>query len=112
MRIVNPLDALFPRTRKDILVALFMNPEHSWSLSDLADHLSLTPSSLQRELARLTESGILTLTRDGRRTFYRPNPDSPITEDLNSLCQKTAGIVPTLNGELAKTSGRSKNQRA
>jgi len=64
------LDALFPRTRQAILAALLLAPERRWYFSDLAQHLGATPSSLQRELAALTQAGILYREANGNRIYY------------------------------------------
>lgn len=49
MRKLNPLEALFPKTRQAILAATLMEPVRSWYLTDLARKLEVSPSSLQRE---------------------------------------------------------------
>jgi len=90
------LEALFPRTRRAILATLYRDTERNWFLSDLAANLGVTPSSLQRELARLVSAGILTRRLDGRRTYYRPDTTNPLSRDLASLISRTVGIVPTI----------------
>jgi DNA-binding transcriptional ArsR family regulator len=96
------LDALFPAVRQEILAATLLSPDKWWYLSELASHLKTSPSSLQRELESLTESGILERKQDGRRTYYRARRDSAIFSDLRALLLKTAGIVPALQAELSK----------
>lgn len=59
------VDVLMPRTRQAILSATLLQPQKSWYLNDLARHLRLCPSSLQRELAALTGAGILKSRRQG-----------------------------------------------
>jgi hypothetical protein len=44
----------------------------------------------QRELRRLVEAGILTKLDDWHRTYYRPNPDCPIYNELRQLFHKLA----------------------
>src|SRR5436305_505484 len=73
-----PLDALFPRTRRAVLATLFLRPAREWYLSDLARHLKVQPSSLQRELARLVSAGILRRRDDGNRAYYQAETESPI----------------------------------
>ena len=87
----NILDTLFPRTRQAILAALLLSPERRWYLSDLAQHLGVTPSSLQRELAALTQAGILLREANGNRVYYQANTASPILPELQSLFTKTVG---------------------
>jgi predicted nucleotidyltransferase len=96
------LDALFPAIRQELLAATLLSPDKWWYLSELASHLKTSPSSLQRELGSLTESGILEHKEDGRRTYYRARKDSPVFNDLRALFSKTAGIVPALRAELTR----------
>jgi predicted nucleotidyltransferase len=95
------LDALFPRTRQAILATALLDPTREWYLSDLARHLGVRPSSLQRELANLAEGGILRRRVDGNRTYYRAETDSPIFGDLRELMLKTAGLRECLADALA-----------
>ena len=84
MRKNNMLDALLPRTRRKILATLLLSPERRWYLSDLAQHLKVTPSSLQRELASLAEAGIFCREADGNRVYYQANPSHPLLPDRAS----------------------------
>lgn len=93
MRKNNMLDALFPRTRQNILGTLLLSPERRWYLSDLAQRLEVPPSSLQRELASLTEAGILGRETDGNRVYYQANPSFPLLLELQSLFAKTVGLT-------------------
>lgn len=93
MRKKNMLDALFPRTRQNILATLLLSPERRWYLSDLAQRLKVPPSSLQRELASLAEAGVLYREADGNRVYYQANPAFPLLPELQSLFAKTAGLA-------------------
>ena len=104
MRSSPVLDALFPIVRQQVLAAALLQPEKWWYLTELASHLGTSPSSLQRELQSLTESGLLQLKQDGRRTYYKARTDSPVFTELYRLFAKTAGIVPTLQSALARFS--------
>ncbi len=87
----NVLDALFPRTRQNILAALLLSPERRWYLSDLAHHLHVPPSSLQREMASLADAELLCRETDGNRVYYRANPAHPLPPELQSIFAKTIG---------------------
>ncbi len=93
MRNNNMLDALFTRTRQNILATLLLSPERRWYLSDLAHHLKVSPSSLQRELASLAEADILCREMDGNRVYYQANPSHPLLPELQSLFAKTVGLA-------------------
>jgi DNA-binding transcriptional ArsR family regulator len=95
------IDVLMPRTRQAILVATLLQPDRAWYLSDLARHLHVRPSSLQRELAALTAAGILKNRREGRMVYFQADPECPIFPDLRGLLLKTAGLVDVLRAALA-----------
>ena len=90
------LDSLFPGVRQEVLAATLTRPEKWWYLSELAEFLHTRPSSLQRELSSLADSGILQRRKDGRRTYFKAEMQSPIFRDLRSIFEKTAGLIPTL----------------
>lgn len=96
----NLLDALFPQTRQNVLAALLLSPERRWYLSDLAQHLHVTPSSLQREMASLTEAGILCREADGNRMYYSANPAHPLLPELQSIFAKTIGLADKVRDAL------------
>lgn len=108
MRKSTELEALFPTVRAGVLSAAMLQPEHWWFLSEMAEYLHVTPSSLQRELESLVRAGLLQRRLDGRRTYFKANSDSPIFPELRGLINKTMGIVPALRDELRKFGDRIK----
>src|SRR5215471_9526230 len=95
-RNVPALDSLFPAVRQGVLAATLTQPKKWWYLSELAKFLHTRPSSLQRELSSLEESGILQQRKDGRRTYFKAETRSPIFRELRSIFEKTVGLIPTL----------------
>jgi predicted nucleotidyltransferase len=96
MRKTSPLDALVPKTRQSVLATVYGDPSREWYLSDLARHLGVTPSSLQREIVGLVRAGILRRREDGNRAYYRAETESPIFNDLHGLILRTAGLRDVL----------------
>lgn len=94
------LNSLFPGVRQGVLAATLTRPEKWWYLSELAEFLHTRPSSLQRELSSLEQSGILQQRRDGRRTYYKAETRSPIFRELRSVFEKTVGLIATLRAAL------------
>jgi uncharacterized protein len=94
------LDALFPKTRQAVLKACILQPEKWWYLSDLAKFLKVTPSSLQRELASLSETGLLEVKREGNLVYYKASLIWPGIQELQMLLIKTAGISDVIRGSL------------
>jgi DNA-binding transcriptional ArsR family regulator len=102
----SPVDALMSRTRQRLLAALLMRPERSWYLAELARHLGLRPSSLQRDLNSLVSAGILTRRQQGRMVYFQADRDSPIYQELRSLLLKTVGLVDVLRAALRPLENR------
>ena len=96
MRKHHAIDALLPKTRQQILAAALLKPEKPWYLSELARHMGVPGSSLQRELRNLTDAGILKERREGRMVYFQANSDSPLFPELRGLMLKTAGLVDVL----------------
>jgi predicted nucleotidyltransferase len=101
MRNSATLGALFPKTRQGVLAATHTQPEKWWFLSELAAFLGTRPSSLQRELAALVDTGILEQRREGARVYFRAQKRSPIYRELRGIVEKTTGIIPTVQTFLA-----------
>lgn len=106
MRTNGTLDALFPAVRAGVLSATLLQPDHWWFMTELARHLEVTPSSLQRELESLVASGFLLRRQDGRRIYFKANTESPVFPELKGLVEKTVGIVPELQAAIGKFGGR------
>jgi predicted nucleotidyltransferase len=90
------LSALFPATRRSLLSATLVQPNKWWYLSELAQHLRTTPSSLQRELSSLVDAGLLQKRREGTRAYFKAETRSPLYPDLARVFEKTVGVIPAL----------------
>ncbi len=106
MRKKDPIDALFPKIRQNILAATYTQPEKWWFMSELASFIKTTPSSLQRELNTLVESGILRSRRDGNRLYLQAETDSPIFAPLRDLIFQTRGVITALRESLSSFKGK------
>jgi predicted nucleotidyltransferase len=106
MRKPAALAAIFPTVRGEVLAATLIQPDKWWFLSELAQFLGTSPSSLQRELKALVDGGILETRREGTRAYFKADTRSPVFPELRGLIDKTAGIVPTLRTILDPFKGR------
>jgi DNA-binding transcriptional ArsR family regulator len=96
MRNIRLLDALFPKTRQEILAATFGQPQRKWYAAELARRMGVPASSLQRELQSLVEVGVLNTHRQGRMVYYQANRTCPVFNELHGLLLKTAGLLDVL----------------
>jgi predicted nucleotidyltransferase len=100
MRKTRALATLFPTIRGDVLAATLNQPDKWWYLSELAQFLKTTPSSLQRELKTLVDGGILLQRREGTRRYFKAETRSPLFPELRGLVEKTVGVLPILQDVL------------
>lgn len=90
-------DALFSRTQQRVLGLLFGQPERSFYATELIGLTGAGSGAVQRELARLAQSGLVTVRRVGNQKHFQANPDSPIYAELSAISRKTFGLaVPLL----------------
>jgi predicted nucleotidyltransferase len=57
--------------------------------------------AVHRQLVRLADSGLVTVTRVGNQKHYQANRDSPVFSELHGLVVKTIGLVGPLEEALA-----------
>lgn len=99
-------DALFTRTQQRVLAWLFGQPQRSFYASELIGLAGAGSGAVQRELARLTQSGLITARMVGNQKHYQANPAAPIYAELCGMVQKTVGLVEPLRDALAPLAGR------
>lgn len=87
--------------RQRLLAATLLPPGREWYVSTLATYLSVTPSTLQRDLTRLSASGILLRRREGNRVYFKADPECPILPELRQMLVKTVGLVDQMREALA-----------
>ncbi|MDI1254096.1 nucleotidyltransferase domain-containing protein [Thermomonas sp.] len=92
----NLSDALFTATQQRVLGCLFGQPGRSYSVRELIQTTGPGSGGVQREVARLAGSGLLTMEKVGNQKRYRANPESPIHEELAAIVRKTFGLAAPL----------------
>lgn len=93
-------DALFSGTRQRVLGILFGQPTRSFYANELISLAARGSGAVQRELATLSNSGLVTVKAVGNQKHYQANPDSPIFIELCSIVQKTIGLADPLREAL------------
>lgn len=99
-------DALFSMTRQRMLAYLFGQPERSFFATELIRLAGGGSGAVQRELARLADSGLVTVTRVGTQKHFQANPRSPIFAELCGIAQKTVGLAEPLRIALTPLTGK------
>jgi predicted nucleotidyltransferase len=94
-------DALFSRTQQGVLGLLFGQPHRSFYASELIGLVGAGSGTVQRELARLEESGLVTVRRLGSQKHYQANVESPLFNELHGIVVKTVGLAEPVRAALA-----------
>jgi predicted nucleotidyltransferase len=92
--------ALFSDSQARVFRWLFGQPEREFHLSELRRLTGLGSASLQRELNRLAEVGLVRSERVGNLRRFQANPQSPVFGELVGLTRKTLGVEPMLREAL------------
>ena len=79
-----------------VLGLIFGQPGRSFYATELIGPTGAGSGAVQRELARLAQSGLVTMHPLGNQKHYRANPDSPIYAELCGIAQKTVGLAEPL----------------
>ncbi len=93
-------DALFSTTQQRVLALLFGQPERSFFTTEIIGLVGAGSGAVQREIRRLTESGLVMVTRIGNQKHCQANPATPIFAELRGIVAKTLGPAEVLRGTL------------
>lgn len=94
-------DALFTTTQQRLLALLFGQPERSFFTKELIDLAGGGSGAVQRGLAQLQQSGLVSQTTLGNRKHYQANPHSPVFAELCGIAAKLLGPAAVLRQALA-----------
>ncbi len=92
--------ALFSNVQQRVLALVFGHPERSFYTSEIVRNVHSGTGAVERELARLEQSGLVTVERIGNQKHYRANRESPIFEELQGIVLKTVGLIEPLKHSL------------
>ena len=99
-------DALFSTTQQRVLGLIFGQPDRSFYATELIGLAGGGSGAIQRELARLEESGLVAVKRLGTQKHYQANQDSPLYAELVGIARKTVGLAEPLRRALEPLASR------
>jgi predicted nucleotidyltransferase len=94
-------DALFTPVQQRVLGLLFGQPDRRFQSAELIRLAKGGVGAVHRQLGRLAEADLVTVTRSGNQKHYQARRDSPVFEELHSLIVKTVGLAEPLRQALA-----------
>lgn len=93
-------NVLFPKTQQRVLAVLYANPDRSFYTNEILRLVGSGTGAVQRELKRMTDAGLLNVTRIGNQKHYQANRDAPVFEELRGIVIKTFGVAEQIRKAL------------
>ncbi|AXK38886.1 nucleotidyltransferase domain-containing protein [Crenobacter cavernae] len=99
-------EALFTSAQQKVLGLLFGHADQSFYTNEIVRLAGIGIGSVHRELKRLAQAGLLTVSRVGNQTRYQANAASPVFEELRGLVVKTFGVADIVRQALLPLSDK------
>lgn len=93
-------NVLFGKTRGEVLGLLYGQTTERFYLRQIVRYVGGGVGTVQRELKKLTNGGLLVRTEIGNQVFYQANSLSPVFAEVKALVTKTVGLVGVLRKAL------------
>lgn len=90
------------KTRINLLLKLFLNPENQGYLRQFASEFGVSTNALRLELNKLSEAKIIESQVKGRNKIYKANTNHPLFEDIRNIVLKSTGIDKVVSDILRK----------
>ena len=103
----NLSDALFSKVQRCVLGLLYGNPDRSFYANELFRLAGSGTGAVVRELAKLADSGLVTVSKIGNQKHYQANRAAPIFEELRGIVLKTFGVADVLRQGLLPISSKA-----
>jgi predicted nucleotidyltransferase len=98
------LPLLRSRLQAEMLTLVLLTPEREWTLSELAPRVGSAVSSVQREVVRAEQAGVMTSRRVGNTRLVKATR-SPLTAPLTELLLRSFGPRQVLAEEFSGVPG-------
>lgn len=95
----------FTKNQILILEVLFNKPEKAYYLRELGRMIGKEPGVFQRDVGKLTESGLILSSYQANSRFLKLNTGHLLYKELKSIFFKTLGVEGVLKKELKKIKG-------
>jgi predicted nucleotidyltransferase len=93
-------DALFTPVQQRVLGLLLGQPDRRFQSGEVIRLANSGTGAVHRQLGRLADAGLVTVTRAGNQKLYQASRTSPVFAELHGLVVKTVGIVEPLRRAL------------
>src|SRR5580698_8448852 len=93
-------NVLFSKTQQHVLALLFGQPDSDFYTNEIIRLTQSGTGAVQRELAKLSNAGLIIIKPFGNQKRYQANRDSPLFAELRSIILKTFGLADILKEAL------------
>ena len=94
-------DALFTKTQQRVLGLLYGKTDQSFYLNEIVRLAEVGKGAVSRELLKLVNAGLLTVSKQGNQRHYQANAYNPIFSELKQIVQKSFGVVDVIKASLS-----------
>ena len=91
---------LSSKTRAEFFRLLFGLSSKPLHLREIQRSSGLSIGSIQQEAVTLQKLGLITVRKDGNRTYFEANKEHPLCGDIRRLVLKTSGLVDVVKQAL------------
>lgn len=98
--------ALFTPVQGRVLALLFGQPDRRFRTGELIHLAGSGTGAVHRQLQRLAEAGLVTVTQEGNQKLYQARRESPVFAEIHGLVVKTVGLVEPLRAALSPLADR------
>jgi len=99
-------DTLFSKVQQRVLSLLFGQPDQSFYTNEIIRLTHSGTGAIQRELARLVASSLVTVKQSANQKLYQANQNAHIFPELRSIVLKTFGLADALKESLEPLASR------
>lgn len=96
MNSIGLADALFSKIQQRVLGLLFVNADRSFYTNEIVRFVDSGIGVVQRELEKLSASGLVSVKKIGNQKHYQANRDAPIFDEVRGIMLKTVGLADIL----------------
>ncbi|MDF1589488.1 MAG: nucleotidyltransferase domain-containing protein [Gammaproteobacteria bacterium] len=100
------VDILFKEQRRKVLGLLLLNPLQAYHVREIARLTGTVAGTINKELKKLAEAGVLTAQKTGNQLYYQANQRCPVFDELVGLIRKTSGLADVLRLALSAFADR------
>lgn len=105
---INLADVLFSKVQQRVLGLLYSQPDADFYTNEIIRYADSGSGAVQRELVKLTASGLLMVKKIGNQKRYQANRATPFFAELRGIIIKTFGLADILREALKPFMSRIK----